>query len=100
MTGFLVSDGGGGVAVYFNQDEARGIVELLDDVEPRDAGLAHTGLRIRERGRFERIDVLRFDVNVYMNDEHERRGEMTRERCARQSVFEIRNCVARALQRE
>ena len=70
-----MGDRGGAVAVYFNQEETSGIVDLLDDVEARDAGLAHAGLRICEGGRFESLDVLRLNVNMNMNDEHERRGQ-------------------------
>lgn len=60
-----------GCAVGFDEDEAGGIVGLLQDIEACDTGLADAGAGVGERRGLESCDVFGFHVNVDMNKEHD-----------------------------
>lgn len=74
MRGLLMGGRRGGSAVDFDEDEARRIVGLLDHVEARDPWFLHAGAGIGERRGLKGCDVLRFDVNLDVDDE-QRHGE-------------------------
>ena len=57
-------------SIGFDQDETRRVILLLKNVEARNAGFLHAGVRIRERGLLEGIYVLGFQMDMNMNDKH------------------------------
>lgn len=59
-----------GSAVDFGQQEARGIVELLQDVEGGDAGFLEAVAGVFEGGGAEGLDGFRSDVDMDLDDEH------------------------------
>src|SRR5581483_9202623 len=69
MPGFLVRGGSLGGAIGFDENEARGIVLVLDDIEAGDARLLDAGGGVGKRGLFESVDAIGFDVNLNVDDE-------------------------------
>jgi peroxiredoxin len=74
MRGLLVGRGSGGVAIGFDQHEARRIVALLENIETRDAGFLETGACVRDGGGFEGFDLVRLHADMDMDDEHGERS--------------------------
>ena len=70
MGGYLVCRGGGRGAVDLDEHKARRIVGLLDDIKPGDSGLADRLPGVLHARGFECLDGLGFDMNMYMNNEH------------------------------
>lgn len=62
-----------GGAIGLDEDKARRVVRLLDDVEPGDAGFDDRLQCILQARGLEGVDAPGFYVNVNMNNEH---GEM------------------------
>src|SRR5512135_771588 len=56
--------------IDLDQNEAGRIVLLLNHIETGDAGFMHTLTRIFQGGGLESLDLIRFDMDKYMNDEH------------------------------
>ena len=69
MFGLLVRGIGIHIAIDLDEQETRGVILLLDDVETQHAGLVDAFARIGEGGSFEDFNAFRFDVDVDMNDE-------------------------------
>ena len=55
-------------AIGFHQHEARGVILLLDAIEARDARLPDALPRVGEAGLLEGLDILRFHMNMDVND--------------------------------
>ena len=72
MGGFLVRGLGLRRAVSLDQDEARGIIGVLHDIEARDTGFADAGAGIGKRRRLEDVDAVGFHLNMDENDQHGR----------------------------
>lgn len=70
MFGFLVRGGSYSVAINFNQHEAGRIIGLLNDIESRDTGFLAAFGGVEDRGLLERLDTVRFHVDMNMHDEH------------------------------
>src|ERR1035441_4450866 len=69
VRGFLMLRGRFGVAIDLDQNEARRVVRLLQDVETRNARLLHAVAGVFQGGPPERFDVLGFDVNEDVRSE-------------------------------
>jgi len=82
MSRLLVPRRGAGIAIDLDQDEARGVVRPLAEVETGDARLAHAGLRIGQRGRAKGVDLIGFHPDMNMDDEHGSPPD-SREKCIR-----------------
>ena len=72
MRRLFVRGVGGGIAINFDEHEARRIVGLLDDIEAADARLQQAQARVEERGGFESRDAIRLHMNMNVDDEHDR----------------------------
>lgn len=70
MRRLLVRRGGGSIAIDLDQDELRGIVLLLEDIESNDPRLLEARLGIGERRVFEGFHGIRFGMNMDVNNEH------------------------------
>src|SRR5882762_2919641 len=70
MFGFLMCRRRAGRAIAFHQDKSRGLILLLENVEPGNARLLETFLRIGNGGPLKSLHRFRFYVNVNMNDKH------------------------------
>jgi len=70
MCGALVAPRRLGRAIGLNQKETGGIVYLLHDVESRNPWLENARPRILDGRQPEGIDVLRLNLNIYMNNQH------------------------------
>lgn len=95
MGGFLVFGGGIRVPVDFDQNEARRVIGLTDEVEASDAGFLDAAASIFEGGFDECLDVFGFDVDVDMDDLHREvsfqpQGEDSTQRCkGRKEIISI-----------
>jgi len=58
------------VAVNFDQHEEGWDVGLLNDVETQAARLLHAVAGVFDGGALEIVEVLRFDVNIHVQDVH------------------------------
>ena len=58
------------IAIDFNEDEPRDVILLLHDIKAQDAWFLDAFARIRQRGRLECLDTLRFDADMDMNNKH------------------------------
>jgi hypothetical protein len=58
--------------VNFDQHEAGGIIQLLDDVKAGDTWLLHAVKGVFDCGPYEGLDELGFDVDIYVDDKHVR----------------------------
>jgi len=58
-----------GAPVDLDEDEARGILAILDHVEARDARLLRAFFRVRQGRLLERLDVLGTNATINVNDE-------------------------------
>ena len=76
MRGFLVSCGCFDVPVGLDQGEPGGVLEVLDHVEPGDAGFPERGCGIGARGLDEGGDVFRQDPDLDMDDQHGGEGSV------------------------
>jgi hypothetical protein len=68
MFGFLVRSGCLGSSVRFDQDEARRVILLLNDVKARDSGFLQAFDGIRKRGFPEIFYAFGFYLDLNMND--------------------------------
>ena len=66
----LVGRGRGLVAVNFDEDETRGLILLLNDVESGDAWFLHALLGVFDCGMAKSLDRSGLHVDMDMNDEH------------------------------
>ena len=74
VRGFLVSCGSFCVPVRLDEDESGGVLSVLNDVEPGDAGFPEGGGGIGACGIDEGGDVVGEDSDVDMDDQHRRWG--------------------------
>ena len=65
-----MSPGRIGRAIGFDQHKSRRIVLVLKHIKARNTRFLNTGAGIRYRGLSEGINVLRFQVNVDVYDQH------------------------------
>ena len=65
MLGLLVRGCARGPVVGFNQHEARRIVDLLHDIETRNAWLLHALTGIGQGSNPKRLGEVRLDVNMH-----------------------------------
>src|ERR1019366_323426 len=70
VRGPLMLRGCFGVSIDLDQHKARRLVRLLQDVETRNARLLHAVAGVFQGGPPERFDVLGFDVNEDVYDDH------------------------------
>ena len=70
VRGRLVFGGGVGIAVDLDEDEACGVVLLLEEFEAGDAGLPGAVLGVDGGGGLEGVDEFGFDVGVDDEDLH------------------------------
>ena len=68
MLGFLVRRRGLRSAIDLHQHKARRVILLLHEIKAGDARFLDALSRVGNRGLFEGLDVLRFYVNVNVND--------------------------------
>src|ERR1039458_4689519 len=69
---------GGGIAINFDEHEARRIVGLLHDIEASDAQLQQAQAGVEQRGGFESLDAIRLHMDMNVDDEHDREIGQTR----------------------
>ena len=62
-------------AIDLLEDEAGGIILLLDHIEAHHPGFAHAVAGVLERGRAEGLNLSIFDTDVDVDDEHGERGK-------------------------
>lgn len=70
MRGFLVPGRRFDVPVGLDQSESGGVLEVLDHVEPGDAGFLERGCSIGARGLDEGGDVFGQDPDLNKDDQH------------------------------
>lgn len=70
MPRFLVGRRRFRCAIYLHEHELRRIILVLGDIKPRDPGFLYARAGVGKRRLLERLDILRFYVNVNMDDQH------------------------------
>ncbi len=68
MRGLLVEGGSIVRAIGFDQHEARGVIELLDDIKAGNAGFENAIPRVLQGGFVKGFNAFGLNVNVNMND--------------------------------
>lgn len=78
MRGFLVTGRRLGVPVGLDQSESGRVLDVLDHVEPGDAGFPERGFGIGAGGLDEGVDVFGQDPDLDMDDQHGSKGVWAR----------------------